>query len=485
LRSWHAPNTAANRRFLKSNFLLTEFTPPALEAVTTEPVARPPGLVFPAAPVDALEHQTEAWNRSYGLKEYAFFHEMGSGKSRTLLELWAVYFRDGLITEGWVVCPNTLIGNWQEQIELWAPELKDVIKIYGILSLSQGSLPAQLVKRAHDKLAVVIDESQRIKNSRAKRTQVMEEIGKRSGYRHIMTGTEITKGVEDLYSQYRFLNPEILGFKSFFSFRNRYCIMGGFENKQIIGYQNLAELIAAVSPYTHVVKDPVDLPPQRHEDRVTELSGEQKRLLRELKDQMQTELSGTKLSVDNVLSYYTRGAQIMGGFFPVGEGRVAVLEDNAKLDELIEVVEGTDKKIVIFTRFVPEAKLIERKLEKYGIVRLGSDTEDKQGVVTQFRTDPATRLFVTTYSSGALGFTLVEGKILVKYSGTFNYEDEVQSERRIHRIGQTENTMVVRLVANCKLDRHIKSIAQNKKSLAEFISGSLRDPRQLLALLEA
>jgi len=195
-------------------------------------------------------------------------------------------------------------------------------------------------------------------------------------------------------------------------------------------------------------------------------------------------MEGERLSVTNALTYYTRGAQILGGFFPLAEGRVAMLDDNPKLDELIEVVEGTDKKIVIFCRFIPEAKLIERKLEKYGIVRLGSDSEDIQGLVNQFQTDPDTRLLVSTYGMGSIGFTLTAGKVLVKYSGTFNFEDEIQSEKRIHRIGQTENTMVIRLVADCKLDRHIKAIAQNKQTMADFVSSSLRDPKQLLSLLE-
>jgi len=154
--------------------------------------------------------------------------------------------------------------------------------------------------------------------------------------------------------------------------------MGGFENKQIVGYQNIPELLTALAPYTHVVKDPVELPPQAHEDRNIPLSPEQRRLLRELKEMMMTEMEGSVLSVTNALTYYTRGAQILGGFFPLAEGRVAVLDDNPKLDELIEVVEGTDKKVVIFCRFIPEAKLIERKLAKYGIVRLGSDSEDIQ-----------------------------------------------------------------------------------------------------------
>jgi SNF2 family DNA or RNA helicase len=409
---------------------------------------------------------------------------MGSGKSRTLLELWKAYFKEELITEAWVICPNSIIDNWWEQIDLWAPELKDRIRVYGILSLSAGRLPIELVQRSHDKLAVAVDESQRIKNSQAKRTHVMQEIGKHAKFRSILTGTPNTKGIEDLYSQYNFLNPDILGFKSFYAFRNRYCIMGGFDNKQIVGYQNLPELMRAVAPFTHVVKDPVKLPPMAHEDRVVKLSLQQKKLLSDLKEQMSMEMAGTRITVDNALAYYTRAAQIIGGFFPVEANRVAYLEDNPKIDELIELVEATDKKIVIFARFIPEARLIEHKLQKYGVTRLGSDIKDRQAVINDFQNPDGPRLFVSTYAMGSIGFTLTRGKILAKYSGTFNYEDEVQSEKRIHRIGQDEETMCVRILADCKLDRHIKAIAQQKQTLADFVSSSLRDPKALLSLLE-
>lgn len=484
LRSWLVPNNSANRRFLKTGFLAAEFTPAALEAVKQEPVIRPEGAKFPVRVEGALPHQQEALDLAYGLPCFAFFHDMGSGKSRTLLELWKQYFYEERITEAWVICPNSIIGNWHEQIEIWTPELKDRIEVYGVLSLSAGKLPAHLVKAAHSKLAVAVDESQRIKNAKAKRSEVMHQVGSLVPFRYDLTGTSITKGIEDLYSQYRFLDPDILGFKSFYAFRNRYCIMGGFENKQIVGYQNLPELMKAVAPYTHIVKDPVQLPPMGQVERVVPLSKLQKKLLQDLKDHMSMEFKENTITVDNALAYLTRASQIVGGFYPIDKDTVEYLEDNPKLDELSDLIEDTDQKIVIFCRFRPEARLIERKFTKHGIVRLGSDSPDPQAVVSQFRQDPGTRLFVSTYAMGSIGFTLVEGKVLAKYSGTFNYEDETQSEKRIHRIGQRDPTTCVRILADCKLDRHIKSIAAQKKTLADFVTNSLRDPKALLDLLD-
>lgn len=496
-RTWHLPNGKANRKFLLTNFLQSDFEPAAFEACTKQDSIAVVGLPTPVWPdrvfhhgeqewYNVLPHQLEGLNKAWPVRQFAFFHEMGAGKSLTQLLFWDQLFKHDLIDEAWVVCPNPLIDNWHEQVRNWVPHLKDKIKVYGVLSLSAGKLPAELVGRAHDRLAVGVDESQRIKNSQAKRTKVMHEIGKHAAYTSILTGTSITKGIEDLYAQYGFLNPEIIGYKSFFTFRNRYCVMGGFENKQIVSYQNMAELMKAVEPYTHVVKDPVKLPPQTPEIRHLDLTPEQKRLLAELKSQMQTEMAGTKITVQNALAYYTRGAQILGGFFPVGEGQVVALPNNPRIAELDEILDSTDHKVVVFCRFVPEARLVEDALTGRGIrsVRLARETDDKMATVNEFRQNPDVRVFISTYAMGSVGYTLIEGKLLVEYSGTFNYEEAVQARKRIHRIGQTSETKVIRLMQKCKLDQAIKDIADRKQTIADFVTGSLSNPSALLSLLD-
>lgn len=483
---WRLSINAANKHFLRANFTANEFAPEAWEQ------ARPVGLIstgagtgrFPSDPTGLLPHQREGLDKAYGKRAFAFFHEMGSGKSRTLLELWKQYFKEGRIQEGWVIALNSLIGNWQEQISIWAPELKDRLEVYGVSSLQSGGLPGALKARAHSALAIGVDESQSIKNFKANRSEVVQELGAQAAFTNILTGTAITKGVGDLYSQFRFLDPKILGFKSYYSFRNRYCKMGGFENRQIIGYQNLNELLATIEPYTHVCSNPVELPPQGHEVREVQLSAEQKRLLRELKVLMQTRLDNQELTVENALSFYTRGAQIIGGHFATDDGATVPLEKNPKLEELKEIVEGTEKKLVVFCRFVPEAKLLHRALTDYGSARLDPDLEPLMDTVNRFQNDRETRILISTYGRGSRGFTMTAGKILVRYSMTFAYEELVQSEKRIYRIGQDEATMVIDLLANVQLDRHMKEIAEGKQSLASFVTNSLENPKALLSMFD-
>lgn len=485
-RFWRMPNSKANQRHIRANFSRDELDDSALrllEAEIKEVEEWPP---LPTLPPDLLLHQQTAIAKAWGRRQYAFFHEMGSGKSRTLLEMWRVMYHFGLANEFWIICPNSIIDNWHEQIAKWTPDLTNVVQVFGVLSLSAGKLPKELVLRAHRGLAVAVDESQRIKNSQAVRTKVVQEIGKNAGFRYILTGTSITKGIQDLYAQYGFLDPAIVGHRSYFTFRNHYCVMGGFEGKQITGYQNVNELVELVAPWTDVVENPVQLPSFYRETRKVALSTEQKRLIDDLKEQMSTEMAGETLTVNNVLTYYTRASQIIGGFFPLEGNRTARLRDNPKLDELVEIMEGTTKKVVVFCRFVAEASLIETELmgRGYQPARIRPGDDRLQEEVNRFQNDPDCRVIISTYSAGSVGFTLTAGKLLVKYSGTFNYEEEAQSERRIWRIGQDEEVSFIRIKGNNKLETAIEKAYLDKGSLANFIVSNIKSPKAMLSLLD-
>lgn len=484
---WALPDIAPNRAFLRANFTEKEFEPAAW-AQTTPPALTPiQALVqkqpFPAEPKGLLPHQREALDLAYGLPHFAFFHEMGSGKSRTLLELWKQYFKERRIHEAWVICPNSLIDNWFEQIDIWAPQIRPYVSVYGISSLQNGGLADKLKNRLHGTLTIALDESQSIKNPMSNRAEVMADMGAKAAYTYILTGTSITKGIQDLYSQFAFLGRGIIGFTSYYSFRNHYCYLGGFDKKQIIGYKNMNELLATIAPFTHVVTDPVELPPLTSEVRNVQLSPVQKRMLKELKIEMRTLLDGNELTVSNTLSFFTRGAQIIGGHFPADHDHLEPLEKNPKLDELKDIVASTDKKIVVFCRFVAETKAVHAAFP--GAVRMDPEIEPVQDTVNRFQKDPDVRLIVCTYARGALGFTMTAGKLLVRYSSTFNYEELTQAAKRIHRLGQDEPSKLIDLIGSAYLDKHMRDIAQAKKSLADYVTESLSNPEQLVKLLEA
>ena len=219
---------------------------------------------------------------------------------------------------------------------------------------------------------MIVDESSKIKTHSATRTKKCITLGSLSEYRLILTGTPVTQGLHDLFAQMQFLHTGILNCKSYFQFKNMYCVMGGFENRSIIGYQRREELMGLISPYVDVVtkEDALpDLPPKVYQTIEVELTKEQKVAIEELKQIMRTESEGKELTVNTVLERLTRYQQIIGGNFPFndeetgGYGVTPIPGKNPKLDALVELIEPLEgEKVIIWARFRPELQAISERL---------------------------------------------------------------------------------------------------------------------------
>jgi len=201
----------------------------------------------------------------------------------------------------------------------------------------------------------VCDESSRIKNPDAKRTKRTINLGAVSEYRLILNGTPIALGVQDLWSQYEFLDPNIIGMGDYWSFKTRYIVMGGYEQKQIVGFQNVEELMNLVAPYTAVVgKEVLNLPPKVFTERPVQITPEQKRYLRLAIKGADADPTAPLIKVENTLEKVLRCRQIVGGWLPrakvnyhevdgvpteVWETILEPLAANPKLDSTLEMIE--------------------------------------------------------------------------------------------------------------------------------------------------
>jgi len=219
---------------------------------------------------------------------------------------------------------------------------------------------------------IICDESQRIKTPSAKQSKTMHRLGRLAKYRLILTGTPVSQGPLDFFSQYKFLDPSIFG-NSYYAFRARYAIMGGFENRQIIGYKNLPELIRKAHSIAFRVtkEEALDLPPFTDQVLYCELERKAMSIYTQLKKESVAELSAEKvLTATNVLSRLLRLSQLTGGYLGDGEGGIEEVS-RAKmnlLDETLDDLLGAGKKVIVFARFLPEIAAIRKLLEKKGIL---------------------------------------------------------------------------------------------------------------------
>jgi SNF2 family DNA or RNA helicase len=325
-----------------------------------------------------------------------------------------------------------------------------------------------------------------IKNPKSIRTDNATAIGGLCDRRMILTGTSTTQGIEDLFAQFRYLDWRIIGNKSFFSFKARYCITGGYQNRSIVGYQNQDDLLTKISPYTFIVSkdEMLDLPEQVYEQVFVEPTVEQSRALKDLGDpfMMATTIDEIELVVETVLERMLRYQQIVGGHFPIGEGAkvMAMPGKNPKMNAVMEIIDGLrpNDKVIIWARFVAETNMIYNYLEDKhpgsACLYVGSTpSENRRHILEAFQTDPKVRFFVSNQTVGGAGITLTAASTTIYYSNTFSYKDREQSEGRNHRKGQDNKVTYFDIVMKHKIDRMIIDALRRKKSIDQYVRQEL------------
>ena len=461
------------------------------------------------------EHQLTALTKSWNKKEYAYFMEMGTGKSKVLIDNISILYDKGGINSAIIIAPKGVYRNWSEkeipahmpdhiekQIAVWNPaptkkqkhklmklfEVTDDLKILVInveaFSTKKGVAFVEKFILAHNVL-IAVDESTTIKNPKAQRTKNLLKLALNTKYRRILTGFPVTQSPLDLYSQSAFLSTDLIGFNSFYSFQNRYAKvinrnMGARTFRQVVGYQNLEELTGRVADFSYRVlkKECLDLPDKVYQRREVELTAEQKKVYKQLKDYAIAELASHELvSVTSVLTQILRLHQVVCGFVRQDQGEEVEIPSN-RLDELINILQEVQGKTIIWANYQYDIKRILKKLHDItGVESVATyygetPDEDRQEIIRRFQ-DPNSELkyLISNTQTGGYGITLTEASNVIYYSNNYDLEKRLQSEDRAHRIGQTNKVTYIDLVAKDTVDEKIVKALRNKLDLAQEVLG--------------
>ena len=443
------------------------------------------------------EHQRQALIKGAKLKNFAYFMEMGTGKTKVAIDNAAYLFKEKQIQLVIVIAPNSVYQNWIKEIETHCPVedynifvhkvdkkfqyLADKLNFYLInveafshQSGVQTLMPILLNLGRYTMM--ILDESTTIKNREAKRTKAICKLGTMAGYKRILTGSPITKSPLDLYTQCSFLSPSLLGFKSFLSFRNRYCMMEPIpvSNDRVIMipkyFINLHELEDKLKSFSYRVRkeDCLDLPEKIYQQRFVEFTIEQKRVYKQMQEQAFAIIQDQEVSFANKLTEMLKLHQVCNGFLKTNEGAIVELEDCPKLKELIKVIEEGDGKFIIWTNYIHNIESICKLLKKlYGDKSVVSiygavSVEDRTIAVNKFQSDPDVKFFVGNPTTGGYGLTLTAASYVVYFSNSYNLEVRQQSEDRAHRIGQKKNVTYVDILMRNSIDMLIVSALQRK-----------------------
>ena len=463
------------------------------------------------------EHQLKALEKSWASDTYALFMEMGTGKSKVLVDNIAMLYDRGAIKGALIVAPKGVYKNW-DQIEfpvhlpdhvehtkvLWEPtitkkkqaELDTLFDDKGDLKILIMNVEAFSTTKGLDfarsflnifvgRALIGIDESTTIKNPTAKRTKNILKLADLAKYRRILTGSPVTKSPLDLFSQCEFLDPYHLGHASYYSFRARYANMvkrnfGGRQVQLVVSYRRLDELADILDKFSYRVlkEDCLDLPEKVFTKRLVELTPEQDKAYKQMKQMALAMLdNGEVMTTVNVMTQLMRLHQITCGHFKADDGTTTALKNN-RMDALMQLLEETEGKVIIWANYREDIKNIVESLKKaYGEASTveyhgGVDATLRQDNIAQFQEkNSPTRYFVGNAQTGGYGITLTSANTVVYYSNSYDLEKRLQSEDRAHRIGQTGSVTYVDLIAENTVDDKIVKSLRSKINIANEIMG--------------
>lgn len=530
---WHAPALSRNSQFILNN-LPGALTPQAREvAERTAATACPQYEPFPLGykfKTEPFWHQKAALDFAWGLPRVAFFMEMGTGKTKVAIDLNTARIQDGQMDAWVVVCPVSVMDNWRDEVAVHCP--LDGIRVYvlGGMTAAQrrrtienargGSGPFIVVVgheslqgkfrggSAYDTLvemigglrySITVDESHFVKNHTANRARNVEEIAAGAVSGQIMTGSG--HDIIGLYQQFQCLDPNIIGIGDFFSFRARYVEMGGYENKQVVGYREMEELMGLLKPYVYQMTKAEALPhlPEKlYTRRAVAMTAEQEKAYKDLEKTAETEIADMArrgepvgVQVEHAIARYGMLQQITGGFLNYDDWdedgldkvrRAAWLTEptkNPKVRALLEVIEeNPDRPMIVWAKYRNEIEqIVEALSAKYGPQSVsqyhgGLGREARGEQLAAFK-GGRSRFFVANQQTGGTGLTINEANLVVYFSNSLKLTDREQSEDRCHRIGQKNDVLYVDLVCTGTCDVSILHALRSKREIADFVRDNM------------
>ncbi len=465
-----------------------------------------------------FKHQYICFKENLEKTTYAYFMEMGTGKSKVLIDTVGYLYDKDYINAVLIVAPKSVYRNWIEQFDLHCAYnyaiayydsymtkkrerelkafdlVKDKLKILLVnveaFSSDNGLRVAFPFIRNH-KTLMAVDESTTIKSGNAKRTRNIIQIGKYAKYRRILTGQPAPHSPLDIYTQCYFLDYRLLNFQSYFAFRSRYAIMdqmvfGHRRFMKVSGFQRLDELSKKLETFSFRVKkeDCLDLPPKIYVTRDVELTPRQRQMYEQMKKLAVIELERADLvTAPMIMTRIGKLHQIICGHIKSDTGVVTRIE-NRRVAEVLSILDEIQGKVIIWGNYQEDIKMLVETIAKeysndsvaayYGPVK----QDDREEIRAKFQ-DPTSKLrfFVGTPATGRFGVNLTLASTVIYYSNSDNLEYRSQSEERAHRIGSEmhEKITYIDLVCRGTQDEKILNNLKSKQSLSDLVMDKIKN----------
>ncbi|MFF9045672.1 DEAD/DEAH box helicase [Streptomyces parvulus] len=417
--------------------------------------------------------------------------DMGLGKTITLIALHLHRQTDPAAAgPTLVVCPTSLMGNWQREIERFAPGTP-VRRFHGARRDLNGLADGEFVLTTYGTMRldserlstvpwgmVVADEAQHVKNPYSETARQLRSIGARA--RVALTGTPVENNLSELWAVLDWATPGLLGRLG--TFRRQYA-RAVESGEDPAAAERLARL---VRPFLlrRRKSDPgiaPELPPKTETDRPVSLTAEQTGLYEAVVREALAEIAGAdsmarrgmivKL-LTSLKQICNHPAQFLKEDRPRIGGRSGKLE---LLDELLDTILAEGASVLVFTQYVQMARLLERHLAARGVASLflhgGTPATARESLVRRFQ-DGEVPVFLLSLKAAGTGLNLTRAEHVVHYDRWWNPAVEAQATDRAYRIGQTRPVQVHRLVAEGTIEDRIAALLDRKRELADAVLGT-------------
>ncbi len=469
------------------------------------------------------DYQEKTFLLSRDRQAYGLFLEQGLGKTKVALDTAAHLWANGKIDALFVLAPNGVHRQWvTEQIPthlpdwvkydscIWQPNHTKKWKATWEQTLASPHLKVftmnvEAVARgkgqnfaqeflANTNAMFVVDESHTIKSQTASRTKFILALRDMAPYRRIMTGTPISKGLEDLFTQLKFLGEDVHGFSSFYTYRNRYCetvqIPGAPRGAlKIVGYQNQDELKERIDAYSMRLRadECLNLPERIQMTRDVPMTKEQVRAYKDIANDLYTEIGSSAVSVEVAVVKIVRLQQIICGHLMDDDGQLIEIP-HRRADVAYDIMEQGPEKQVFWTRFRYDVKQLMEKLKPFNPVFYdGSQSGDQKAEAKRrFLEDPDCRVFIGNQAAAGTGLDGLQKvcHAMTYYSHTLKAVDRWQSIGRLYRMGQQGTVVVTDMVAANTYDEDALANLSRKEDVATDILDIKKALARQLDLLE-
>ena len=463
-------------------------------------------MIYPKTKIKPWDHQVTAWNLAKDSKSFYYAMDMGTGKSKAAID----YFNGLGLTAVLIVCPKNVIEVWPEQFAIHSHTPFNVVYDMSKLTIAKkvagfkrkidsnivSGIPFALVvnyesfwreplgpiknKYGHIKRpgfllsqlwdVMVFDEAHRIKSPGGKASWGAKMLANSIPKKLFLSGTPMPHSPLDIYAQYRALDPTVFG-TNFSHFRQRYCVMGGYENRQVIEWVNKQEMHDRMFSKMYMVKkrDVLDLPPVMHEKRMVSLSPKMQKTYDEFDKEFFMEIDLGEMTADNALVKLLRLTQMTAGIIQLDDG-TRIAGDDAKLKEIEDILTDLpeDEPVVICAKFTPELQRVKLICSKLN--RSCAELSGKMNQLQEWKAGKFNCLAVQI-QAGKEGVDLTRSAYVIFSSTGCSLGDYEQFLARTDRPGQTRSVTYYHILAKSTVDLKIANALKNKKNVVQSIMG--------------